>query len=132
MDVERALRLTAEVVFRWVADHGVEPDKHPLIHYFNDMQRDEDVSFEICCPLEAAVPEGGGVTCRTLPPVRVAFTQHHGNYYSIWNAYAELRSWVDEQGLVVDGPTREIGLVHGLDTSDPSQWVTEIAHPVVP
>ena len=129
-DVERALELTAAEVLRWLADHGVKADVRPLILYFNDLEQDEDVSFDVCFPLDAPVLEGAGVTCRELPTVRVAFTVHHGSYDSIWNAYAELHSWVAEHGHEVDGPTREIGLVHELDTPDSGKWVTEIAFPL--
>jgi DNA-binding transcriptional MerR regulator/effector-binding domain-containing protein len=129
-DVERAQRLTEQLVLGWLADHGVESANRPLILYFNDMERDEDVTFNVCFPLGGPVPEGGGVTCRELPPVRVAFTVHRGGYDTIWNAYAELHSWASEHGYDVDGPAREIALVHEDDTPDQGQWVTEIALPL--
>lgn len=128
--LESALRRTGAKVMVHMARHGEEPDEHPLILYPTDLERDDEISFEVCFPIVRRLPECPGVHCSELPAARVAFTTFRGPYDTIWNAYVELHAWVVDHGHVACGPVRERGVVTDSDTDDPRQWITELAVPL--
>jgi DNA-binding transcriptional MerR regulator len=130
--LEDALRRVGSRVAAHIIRHGETPDRHPAILYATDLSRDDEFSFEVCFPVAAPLPEGGGVVCKTLPAARVAYTTFLGPYDTIWNAHVELQAWVVEHGYTATGPLRETGLVAEEDDADPRDWVTELSVPVAP
>jgi hypothetical protein len=72
----------------------------------------------------------GRIDAITIPAAEVGVTTHHGSPSDIDRAHAELGSHVASEGLTV-GP--RIGEYHHrghTDTTDHSQWITEVAWPI--
>ena len=69
-----------------------------------------------------------GVSIRQLPACRVAFTRHHGSLGGVGTTYDRLLQWMEEAGLEVDGPSREVYLTNPLQTGE-EELVTEIQIP---
>ncbi len=128
--LESALRRTGAKVMVHMARHGEEPGPHPVILYTVDMEKDDEISFEVCFPVARRLPGRPGVQCKELPAARVAFTTFRGPYDTIWNAYVELHAWIADHGHTASGPVRELGVVTDEDTDDPRQWITELAVPL--
>ena len=108
--------------------------------YLSDVEEHEDLLFEVCAPLSSAEEAQVGAVLdhepwlrlHRLPAATLAVLVHDGRYDTIWNAYAELHAWIWQQGMEIDGPIRECGLVTSLDTPDAHAWRTEVALPVRP
>ena len=128
--LERAIELAGAVVVARLAEHAAKPAGRAVIVYDLDFEEGDDLRFEVCVPLAAPVPDGGGARCFELPAARLACTTHVGAYETLWNAYAELRAWIADNRFRVTGAVREIGIVDDVDTPDPTRWVTELGIPV--
>jgi DNA-binding transcriptional MerR regulator len=128
--LEQAIELAGDLVVDRLAAHAAKPAGRAVIVYDVDFEEGDDMRFEVCVPVTAPVPDGGGVRCFELPPARLACTTHAGAYETLWNAYAELRAWIADNRYRVAGPVRETGLVDDSDTPDPTLWVTELCIPV--
>ncbi|MEI6725628.1 MAG: MerR family transcriptional regulator [Actinomycetes bacterium] len=128
--LERAIELAGDVVVARLAEYATEPAGRAVIVYDLDFEEGDDMHFEVCVPVQAPVPDGGGARCFELPAARLACTTHAGAYETLWNAYAELRAWIADHGYKVTGPTRETGLVDDSDTPEPAGWVTELGLPI--
>ena len=72
----------------------------------------------------------GRVTSLVVPAVELATTVHTGTHNDIDRAYGALATYVTEHALAVDGPIREYYLVGQHETSDESEWRTEIGWPI--
>jgi DNA-binding transcriptional MerR regulator len=81
-------------------------------------------------PCDGAVRSIGRVAPRIMPPVELATLVHEGSHANIDLAYGSLATYVTRHALAVEGPLREYYLVGPADTSDESQWRTEIGWPV--
>ena len=128
--LEAALRRAGAPVAAHIARQGEEPDNHGIILYHTDFSVDDVISFEVCMAIRHPLPDGPGVVCRELPASRAASLTFIGPYDTIWNAHAELASWVGENGYRPTGPLRETGITNADETDDPMKWVTELSLPV--
>jgi DNA-binding transcriptional MerR regulator len=128
--LEAALRRAGEPVAAHIARHGEEPGSHGIVLYHTDFSVDDEICFEVCIAIGRALPDGPGVACRELPASRAASLTFIGPYDTIWNAHAELASWVDENGYRPAGPVRETGITNADETDDQMKWVTELSVPV--
>ncbi|HWX33706.1 MAG TPA: MerR family transcriptional regulator [Steroidobacteraceae bacterium] len=81
-------------------------------------------------PCDGTVKEVGRVASRTMPPVELATLIHRGSHANIDLAYGSLATYVTTHALAVEGPLREYYLVGPQDTTDESQWRTEIGWPI--
>lgn len=55
---------------------------------------------------------------------------HIGPYERIGRAYAELLTWIFENGYHLSGPSREVHLACLHRRSEPAEHITEILFPV--
>ena len=81
-------------------------------------------------PCDGTVKEIGRVAPRIMPPVELATLIHEGSHANIDLAYGSLATYVTQHALAVEGPLREYYLVGPQDTTDESQWRTEIGWPI--
>jgi DNA-binding transcriptional MerR regulator/effector-binding domain-containing protein len=81
-------------------------------------------------PVPAAVIATGRTRMTDIPAAELAVAVHHGAFDDLDQTYAALGTHVAEREIGVDGPIREIYLVTPFDTSDESQYVTEVCWPV--
>ncbi len=109
--------------------HGIRPSAW-LSVWHDEEYKEADVDGEAAFAAEGSLPEDGRVRVGDLPAVEgMASTVHHGSFDSIGGAYAALLAWIEENGLRVSGPHREVYLRGGGGQSDPD-YVTEIQFPV--
>ena len=84
----------------------------------------------IFIPCDGQVREMGRVTALVIPPVELATIVHYGSHQGIDRAYGDLATYVTKHALAVDGPLREYYLVDRNDTSDETQWRTQVCWPI--
>jgi DNA-binding transcriptional MerR regulator len=78
----------------------------------------------------ADAPTRGRVHPFVVPAAELAVAVHRGPHDDIDVTYGELGAHVAEHALALDGPVREAYLRGPRDTTDATEWRTEIAWPV--
>jgi DNA-binding transcriptional MerR regulator len=84
----------------------------------------------IFVPCHGVVRPIGRVIPLVVPAAELATTVHDGPYADIDRAYGALATHVTRHALAIDGPIREYYLVGQHETSDESEWRTEIGWPI--
>jgi DNA-binding transcriptional MerR regulator len=84
----------------------------------------------IFIPCGGPIRPVGRVESLVVPAAELAVITHSGPPADIDRAYGTLATYVAQHALGVDGPLREHYLVGPRDTSDTSQWRTEVGWPV--
>ena len=92
--------------------------------------RETDVELEAWKTVKGTYPDTPHVKFRTLPAVTVASCIFRGPYSGIGEVYAALAAWIEANGYEYDGPMFNIYHVSPHETSDPSEFVTEVCYPV--
>ena len=98
--------------------------------FSNDLFSYERGLATIFVPFEGRARPMGRVTSIVVPAVELATTMHVGSHTDIDRAYGALATYVTEHALAVEGPIREYYLVGRHETSDESEWRTEIGWPI--
>src|SRR6202034_3740777 len=98
--------------------------------YTNDLFSHERGLATIFVPYQGTVRPMGRVTSLVVPAVELATTVHTGPHTDIDRAYGALATYVTQHALAIDGPIREYYLVGQHETSDESEWSTEIGWPI--
>lgn len=115
----------------YLGQQGASPSGPCFTIYHAD---EPEIDAEVCEPLAAAIPSGGGVKVHELPAVeQAASTIHHGPFSTLGDAYGALLKWIESNGYRISGPGREFYLKPPADDGnqeDPNT-VTEILFPVV-
>lgn len=90
----------------------------------------EPLEFQVAVGVATDVTPSNGVTMEELPAIPQAATVvHRGSLSGIQNAYGALFEWMEANGYVINGATRDVNLHYEPD-GDPSRYVTEIQFPV--
>lgn len=84
----------------------------------------------IFVPCAHPVRPVGRVSGQVVPSAELAVMTHCGSPTDVDRTYAVLAAHVARHALAVDGPIREYYLVGQRDTTDTTQWRTEIGWPV--
>jgi effector-binding domain-containing protein len=130
-------------LFGWLRQKGVQPAGPLFIHYLVLDKRDNPVEVELAVPVGAGVSGDARVRADVLPAGRWATLLHVGPYShatvpDLSAARAALRTWMDEQGLPVDGRETDNGWtlrgcvehfrIGPAEEPDYSRWETELAY----
>ncbi|MFC1914331.1 GyrI-like domain-containing protein [Chloroflexota bacterium] len=104
----------------------------PTFFICHDLEfKEKDVDMEVGFPIDQAIPGAGRLKVYELPGMEeAACTVYKGRYEDIGEAYNAIVSWAESNGYQINGPSRELYLVSPADTTDPSQYVTEVQFPV--
>jgi DNA-binding transcriptional MerR regulator len=101
----------------------------PSIHMWYSRYELHDDGFsadvEVAIPLHAPVPGNEQVSIRTLPGGLMACTVHTGTSPSIFQAYAALHYWCENNDYGLTGPIRQIDL-QGTENRESGQLVIEV------
>jgi DNA-binding transcriptional MerR regulator/effector-binding domain-containing protein len=81
-------------------------------------------------PVAAGVTATGRAAMTEIPAAELAVAVHHGPFGDLDQTYSALGTYVAEREIGVDAPIRELYLVTPFDTSDESEYVTEVCWPV--
>jgi DNA-binding transcriptional MerR regulator len=93
--------------------------------------RESDVDAEAGVLLDGPVAVSGRLQCRELPAEETACYVHRGSYRDLTGAYQRLTAWMEERGLQIAGPPREIYLHMTMPVrQDDDSYVTELQFPV--
>jgi len=98
--------------------------------FSNDLFSHERGLATIFVPHQGTLRAVGRVTSAVIPAVELATTVHAGPHAEIDRAYGSLATYVTQHALAIDGPIREYYLVGLYETSDQSEWRTEIGWPI--
>jgi DNA-binding transcriptional MerR regulator/effector-binding domain-containing protein len=96
----------------------------------NEIFTDELGAATIFVPCRGEVLSIGRVVPLLVPGTELAVTTHAGPLDGIDRAYGALGSYVAKHALAVDGPIREYFIVGPHETTNESEWRTEIGWPV--
>jgi DNA-binding transcriptional MerR regulator/effector-binding domain-containing protein len=94
---------------------------------YDEEFREDDADFEPCMPIKRVV-EKPNVHVREIPGGRCFALLHSGPYESLSRSYARIMTYVTEQGLKVQRPSREI-YIKGpgiIFKGNPDKYLTEI------
>ena len=92
--------------------------------------KEKDVTVEAQKTVKGPYPDTEHVRFRTLPPVTYAGCTFKGGYEQINDVTAVLTAWIEANGYEYAGPMFDIYHVSPHETSDPSEFVTEVCYPV--
>ncbi|MGD8717350.1 MAG: GyrI-like domain-containing protein [Candidatus Zixiibacteriota bacterium] len=100
----------------------------PCFALYHEGDTEEGHDIEACVPVSADV-EGEGISTRTIPGANVIYTIHRGAYGpALGETWGELMAYIQDNGLVIAGPAREVYLEWNPD--DPEKYVTELQVPL--
>lgn len=104
---------------------------HAMCLFYDGEYRAEDANFEPCLPLGKNV-QAQGVSVRELPAAHCLTLLHIGPYEELRHSYARLRDHVQNHGLEISLPTREVYLKGPgmFFRGNPKKYVTEIQLPL--
>ncbi len=103
----------------------------PVAIWHDAEYRESDVDAEAGVLLDGQVAVSGRLQCRELPAVEAACYVHRGSYRDLTGAYRRLTAWMEERGLAIAGPPREIYLHVTMPVrQDDDSYVTELQFPV--
>lgn len=127
-DVPAFLQASFNDLFGHLGLIGVKPAGPPFVlyHAFGP----DGVDADVCVPVAGPVESTGRIEAHVLPAVTCVRTLHLGPYEALSGAYTELSEWVDDHGYRPDGPFRERYLNGPAETTDPSEFQTELEMPV--
>ena len=98
---------------------------------FHDKEyKEADVDVEAQKTVKGRYPDTEHVRFRTLPAVTAATAVCKGSYDQMNAIMAAVAEWVTVNGYELDGPAFNIYHVSPHETSDPSEFVTEVCYPV--
>ena len=100
------------------------------VTFFDGEYKEKDVDVEAQKPVKGHYPDTEHVKFRTLPEVTFASAIHKGPYETIGDIYAEIVTWIRDNGYEFDGPMFNIYHVSPAETSNPEEFVTEACYPV--
>jgi effector-binding domain-containing protein len=107
--------------------------------YYEEEFHGEYDDYEICIPVEPTHPAPvpltplGTFQLRELPAIEAAATYlHQGDYDTLNEKYVFLGRWAVENGYRLSGVWRFVWHRGPMHDADPSDYLTELQHPIEP
>jgi DNA-binding transcriptional MerR regulator len=110
---------------------GARPSGPWLAIYHGEVNEDSDGPVEVCVPFEGRADAADGVTVRTEPAHREAFTtitMAQCQFPAILDAYGAVESWTGQRGMEITASPREVYFTDGDAAAD--EPFCDIAFPV--
>jgi DNA-binding transcriptional MerR regulator len=118
-------------VCEWLDRHGVAYDAPPLTIFLGN-GIDEWLDLEVGWPIaDAEVEAASGIVTRELVATRVAEHVHRGSYEALPALYGALEAAIRARGSVPSDLAREHYVVNPNTVSNPADFETRIAWPIV-
>jgi effector-binding domain-containing protein len=134
-------------LFAWLGERGIAPTGPPFIRFLEVDHHGEPLEIEVAAPVAPGADPPADDTVRpgTLPAGRYATLIHKGPYRhedvpDLGEAQAALRSWTEQQGIVIGRPSERgfslAGCVEHYKVGPPmeqdwTKWETELAYLVL-
>jgi effector-binding domain-containing protein len=97
-------------LYEHIGDAHVKPAGEPFVVYLESSQPGVRWEVDICAPVSARIPESADFGFMEMQPGRMVSLLHVGPYEGLAEAYATIERFIQQQGLTVAGPPREIYL----------------------
>jgi DNA-binding transcriptional MerR regulator/effector-binding domain-containing protein len=98
--------------------------------FADELFTDERGEALVFIPVAGPAPAVGNVHPFTVPSAELAVTVHKGSHQDMDRTYGALGSYVTERGIGIEGPVREYYLTGAAETTDVTQWRTEVCWPI--
>lgn len=116
----------------YLMSHRVQFSGPPLGLYYDTEYKEQDVDVEVAVPVDPSTRGSDRIKVYELPAIETAACLiHKGDYYLFPESYEALMRWIQDNGYQITGTDRQIYLRSYGDTSDMSDFLTEIQFPVV-
>ena len=117
-------------LYATVAVQGLQPSGPSGGLFSSELFQYERGEATVFVPVSHDVQVVGRVSPLVVPAAELAVTVHCGPHTNINATYGALGAYVAKHALAVAGPVREYYLVDARNTSDATQWRTEIGWPI--
>ncbi len=99
----------------------------PFFLYYDTDYKEEDADIEACVPVKISV-EGDGIKSRLLKGGQAVSIIHKGPYETLGDSYKKLIDYVNQTGLKILSPSREVYLKGPgmILPRSPKKFITEI------
>ena len=98
--------------------------------YFDEDYRDDDVEMAIWREYSGDLNVATDFEIVDLPPQRVAWTTHRGDFSTLDRATASLGTWITDHGHTRIGPVLNTYVWGPGRDPNPTNWVTEVSVPI--
>jgi DNA-binding transcriptional MerR regulator len=117
-------------LYATVAVQGLQPSGPSGGLFSSELFQYERGEATVFVPVSCDIQTVGRVSPLVVPAAELAVTVHCGPHTNINATYGALGVYVSKHALTVEGPIREYYLIDVRDTSDSTQWRTEIGWPI--
>lgn len=118
------------VVFAHLGKVGGIPAGPPFALYYDIDMNPDDFEMETCAPVVSEVAGEGEVEFRVLPGGKFLQTMHRGPYDKMETTYEALFAYMNENGLEVVAPTRDVYLTDPSQVERPEDILTQVLLPL--
>jgi len=122
------LTLMYQYISLFLKSHNLSPTGNPIA-VFHDY-RSGNYDIEAGMPVEIVVAVPSGLNCIEKSAHRTAMLKYFGSYGMISNAYKALQSYVNNNGLQIDGPGWEEYITNPNMDIDSNNRQTNIYYPI--
>jgi effector-binding domain-containing protein len=129
--INQTISTSLHDLFVFAERSDAEPAGPPGVTYVSGFQPDHDVDLEIYLPVTSKVTGEADIEIVDLAAGPVAHTIHRGRHEDIGPAYDAIFDWMRANGYKMAGPPSEAYLTSAADVPDPSDYLTEVAMPIV-
>ena len=115
----------------FVMSSEAKPAGSTMMIYNDEDYKEQDADIEVAFHIDRIIPADGRIRIYELSGIeQAASLVFKGSYEEMGEAYNAVMSWVAYNDYRINGLCRELYLVSPGDTSDPSQYVSEIQIPI--
>lgn len=115
----------------FVMSNQTKPAGPTMMIYNDEDYKEQDADIEVAFRIDRIIPADGRIRIYELSGIdQAASLVFKGSYEEMGEAYNAVMSWVAYNDYRINGLCRELYLVSPGDTSDPSQYVSEIQIPI--
>ncbi|MGE5392320.1 MAG: GyrI-like domain-containing protein [Candidatus Saccharibacteria bacterium] len=118
-------------IMAYLGQNGIQPAGMPFV-YYPEMSPDAEGRWKMIPGFPTTQPIQGADSIQplTLPATQAATAIHMGPYETLEKTYAEMMSWIKENGYELNGPMWEYYFTDPQSEPDTSKWRTDIYIPV--
>lgn len=103
---------------------------YTLAIFHDGEHKESDVDVEVQKSVKGTYPNTEHVVFKTVPPELIASATYQGSYEKISEVNEAVANWVRDNDYEFNGLSFSIYHISPHETSDSSQWVTEVCYPV--
>ncbi len=103
---------------------------YTLAVFHDGEHKESDVDVEVQKSVRGSYSNTEHVVFKTVPSILIASATYQGSYEKIGEVNEAVANWVRDNGYEFNGLSFSIYHISPHETSDSSQWVTEVCYPV--